>query len=62
MEKTPALYDAWNERKKNVAFYKKRGNVQVGEVWRFYIGVNIGTELGKDGRFTRPCLILKTNC
>lgn len=62
MKKTPQLYDAWNECKKEVAIYGEPQNVQVGQVWRYYNGVNIGSELSKDGQFTRPCLVLKTKC
>lgn len=62
MEKTPTLYNSWNECKKKIAFHKKPKNVHVWELWRFYNGMNIGSEVSKGGQFRRTCLVLKTNC
>lgn len=62
MNKTPEIYDQWNEQKKKVEF--RLWNVAYVDVWdirRYYEWVNIGNELSKDGLFLRPCIVLQNN-
>lgn len=63
MERTRQDYDNWNDKKKTLNTLKSSVDIQVGEVWRYYCGVNIGHEIGKgiNGDFQRVCLVLKTN-
>lgn len=63
--RTSQDYDQWHIKKQklNHVAEKRLPNVQVGQVWWYYCGVNVWNEIGKGvkGRFSRPCLILKTN-
>ncbi len=60
MEKTPELYDSWNEKKKSIELKNKKGKrVCRWEIWICNIGVNLGSEISKDDKFQRPVLILR---
>ncbi len=62
MKKTAAMFDDRNELKKKLEFGKSRKkDAKVWEIWWYWEWVNIGSEISKDGKFLRPCLILKKN-
>lgn len=59
MQKTPEKYDLWNEKSKALEFSDTEiYECRVGQVLRYYEGMNIGNEISKDENFKRPCLIL----
>ena len=58
MEKTYELFDSWNLEKKKIEFHWKLKRVKVGEIWICKIWVNIWWEISKDGRFSRPVLVV----
>jgi len=62
MKKTPELFDAWNEKKKQIEFspFDKK-DIKVGEFWWYYVGVHVGNEMSKDGKFLRVGLVLKND-
>lgn len=59
MKKTPEKFDLRNQKVKELEFSDEpEKDIKIGEFWRYYDGMNIGNEIGKDGRFLRACLIL----
>ncbi len=62
MKKTPVLFDQWNEKKKDIEFNKwDHTDIKVWEFWWYYVGMNIGNEISKDGRFIRVWFVVKNN-
>lgn len=48
MKKIPALFDAENDARKRVEFAgRKLPEVKAGEIWWYYVGINIGEEISK---------------
>lgn len=61
MTKTMGVFDARNNRKKQIETKRKKyKRVKVGEIWICDIGVNIGNELSRftNDNFQRPVLII----
>lgn len=58
MQKTPALFRNWTEQKIDCEFTKESNSIEVWQFWRYYDWVNIGNEIGKDGKFKRVWLVL----
>ncbi|MFA7284429.1 MAG: type II toxin-antitoxin system PemK/MazF family toxin [Candidatus Absconditabacterales bacterium] len=61
MQKTPALFDKRNERKKSLEFVARAQTADAGEFWWYREGVNVGNEISKDGKFKRVGLVIKNN-
>ncbi len=62
MKKTSELFNQWNEKKKDIEFTTNdRNDIKVWEFWWYYVGMNIGNEISKDGRFLRVGLVIKNN-
>lgn len=62
MKKTPELFDQWNEKKKNIEFSRyNSSDIKIWEFWWYYVGMNIGNEISKDGRFLRVWFVIKNN-
>lgn len=60
MEKTPELYNQWNSKKQKIEYKYRKMIVKKWEIWTCHIGLNIGSEISKDGGFRRPVLVLQT--
>lgn len=61
MQKTLEKYNLRNERKKEIEFGLldiPRNNGEVGQLWRYYEGMNIGHEISKDHKHLRVCVVL----
>lgn len=48
MKPTPKQYDSRNKKKKEIQFAPKRKlDIRIGDVWRYYVGMNVGSETSK---------------
>lgn len=54
-------YISWSKKKQRVNEKSKRKPVRVGEVRRYYVGINIWNELSKWNDFMRPWIVLKND-
>ncbi len=63
MKRTANDYDNWNKKKQRLNSLEECPDIQVGEIWWYYVGVNVGNEIGKGqiGDYKRVCLVLKNN-
>ena len=58
MKKTGELFDEWNDKKKNIELFEKsQKRTDIWEIWIENVWVNIWSEISKDWKFQRPCLI-----
>lgn len=55
-------FEQWQKEKRNIQQKTKSKKVLQGEIRIAKIGVNIGSEIGKDCPFVRPILVLQTSC
>ncbi len=59
MQKTSSLFESWNKQKQFLEFRKnKPKRVKSWEIWIAQVGVNLGSEISKDGDFSRPVLVI----
>ncbi len=62
MQNTEELLDLWNIQKKNIEFTSVIKKMPiVWEFWWYFEWVNIGSEISKNWKFMRPCLVLKND-
>lgn len=59
MQRDKADYQGWSEQLEKLNNTKPK-SAQRGEVWRYYVGVNVGNEIGKgrQGDYSRTGIIL----